>query len=407
MKKLFAISLAAVLGFNLFAAPLNQTDKNWKTMINETVVDKGSNARLKKVIEKLRNGETVYVCGLGGSVTEGAGPADFHDGYIYQFQKLLAEKYAKNADQVVLDGAGLGGTPSPLGLIRYDQDVIADLGGHKPDVLVIEFSVNDWLECSKGRAFEALIRRGLEDNPDCAVIALYATATYANQQDWMIPIASHYSIPQVSIRNAIDKRIESGEVKKDDYFADYAHPKKDGHTFMANCLLNIFEIADKESLAKSEIPAHWKLANPLKKFRTITGTDGRVIVERGSFSEKDNATQNSLKKGKGNFPMNWHHPYGNNGAANEPLKITLKCKAFILVFKENAASPTKPFGNAQVYVDGKLVKTCDPTNKGWNNCNVSMIIDETEVKDHVIEIKMAPGSEKKAFTVVAMGYSAD
>lgn len=392
----------ALVSTCLFAAPLNQSDANWKTMVNDTLIDRGNSVRVKKVIEKLRNGDTVYVAGLGGSVTEGAGPADYHDGYIYQFQKMLAETYAKNPDQVILDNAGLGGTPSPLGLLRYNQDVIQELG-HKPDVLVIEFSVNDWLECSNGRAFEALIRRGLQDNPDCAVIALYATATYANQQDWMIPIASHYSVPQVSIRNAIDKRIESGEVKKDDYFADYAHPKKDGHKFMASCLMNIFALNDKASDAPIEIPATYKLDNPIKTFAVITGTDGRVIVEKGSFNSVDNQTQNSLKRGKANFPMNWHHAFGKN-SGNDPLKITVKCKTFIFVFKENAASPTKPYGKAQVYVDGKLVKTCDPTNKGWNNCNVNMIIDEKESATHTIEVKMAPGDEAKAFTVVGMGY---
>lgn len=37
--------------------------------------------------------------------------------------------------------AGVGGTPSELGMIRFDRDVLRD--GQQPDIVVIEFAVND------------------------------------------------------------------------------------------------------------------------------------------------------------------------------------------------------------------------------------------------------------------------
>lgn len=35
--------------------------------------------------------------------------------------------------------AGVGGTPSELGMIRFDRDVLRD--GQQPDIVVIEFAV--------------------------------------------------------------------------------------------------------------------------------------------------------------------------------------------------------------------------------------------------------------------------
>ena len=39
--------------------------------------------------------------------------------------------------------AGVGGTPSELGMVRYDLDVTKN-GEITPDLVVVEFAVNDW-----------------------------------------------------------------------------------------------------------------------------------------------------------------------------------------------------------------------------------------------------------------------
>jgi GH35 family endo-1,4-beta-xylanase len=42
---------------------------------------------------------------------------------------------------------------------------------------------------------------------------------------------------------------------------------------------------------------------------------------------------------------------------------------------------------------------------GWNNNNVEIVFDESEVSSHKLEIKMAEGSEDKKFTILAIAYS--
>ena len=74
----------------LSAHPFKINDADYQKMVEKTIVSTGNNARMKKVLAKIRAGEKVYVTALGGSVTEGAGPAKFTDGYAYQFFRLLA-----------------------------------------------------------------------------------------------------------------------------------------------------------------------------------------------------------------------------------------------------------------------------------------------------------------------------
>ena len=138
-------------------------DSKYEEIIKKSLVSKGNNYLVKQVLAKMRAGEEVIVSAIGGSVTEGAGPSSYTQGYAYQFKDLFIEKYAANKDNVKFIPAGIGGTPSPMGLVRYQKDVV-EKGGRNPDLLVIEFAVNDWLECSNTRAMEYLVRNALENN---------------------------------------------------------------------------------------------------------------------------------------------------------------------------------------------------------------------------------------------------
>ena len=211
----------------------------WSKKINQLpVVDANGNGRLDAVIQKMENGEAVTIVAIGGSVTEGAGPLDsdgkelWHLGYAYQFSKKLVEKYPKA--KIEFFGAGLSGTSSALGVIRYEKDII-NQRGQTPDIFVIEFSVNDGGECTNTRGFERLIRNVLESNSESAVIPVYAHATYQNTQAEMIPVAEFYNLPQISIRNALEnKEAKVDLAQKGPFFADYVHPTKEGHNFMNN-----------------------------------------------------------------------------------------------------------------------------------------------------------------------------
>ncbi|MCR4631005.1 MAG: SGNH/GDSL hydrolase family protein [Treponema sp.] len=393
-----------ILGLLLGASLMMGANATININVEETLVSTGNNYRLKTALEKIKKGEKVTLAALGGSVTEGAGPEKFTDGYAFQFFRALKTAYAPgNGENVVFDGAGLSGTPSQLGIVRYKQDVVDVLGGN-PDILIIEFAVNDAGDDFSARGFEALVRDALSASPETAVIALYSAATYGNTAAQKKPIANHYQIPQVDILPVVKKGISSGKVKEKDYYTDNVHPTKDGHQFMSDSLMNLLAVVDKAAKdSPCAIPSE-SLKNPsFSGMKMILGDDENVKISAGAFNKKDGASQTLKKTNKGDFPQNWYKSASSKG---ESFKMDITCKNLILTYKVQGSWLSEKFGSADVYVDGKKVGTYDGgAANGWNNCEARLIIDEKSAAKHSVEIKMAPGSESKGFTIVCMGYS--
>lgn len=382
-------------------SPLFNTEKQYQTFLDSSIYSIGNNYRIKQQIKKLRNGERVSVVCIGGSVTEGGGPEKFTDGYAYVFNDMLKKEFCpENNANVIFDNAGLSGTPSSLGLIRYEQDVIKVIGDD-PDILVIEFSVNDSGECTSGRAFESLIRNALSAKSDCAVIALYADAkTYENTQPAMIPIASYYNIPQLSIQDA------NGKCKMDEelFFTDYAHPTVEGHKAMAEALINLFKLDEAAPCdIPQQIPESYFCSNPLSDFSMISKSSSEVTIDCGSFVSKDTDTQ-TLKKTEGPvFDTNYYRP---SCGGRDPFVLTVKCRILLFTYKLQGSWLPEKFGKAQVFIDGKLAETYDGGKEGgWCNCITTLLIDEKEAKEHTVKIEMAPGDEDKGFTIMHFAYS--
>lgn len=435
MKKVVEFLLLGVL-FSLMSCGIKEektalgcTEEQYQINVENSLYSLGNNYRTKKVLEKLTNGETVYVAAIGGSVTEGAGPRDSKGnelwklGYAFKFRDMLKEKYPEAT--ILFDGAGLSGTPSALGVMRYEKDVLqtrglspfdpqaddrglSPLSQLTPDILIIEFSVNDNEECTQTRGFERIIRWAQEANPNALVIALYAHATYQNSQASMIPVADFYKIPQVSIRNALENKNCGVDLKQEGaFFSDYVHPTEAGHIFMAECLMNVLTVTENAEIDEEyPIPSEFKNQNPFKDFHAVypNTEDSNITLTSGSFSQKDANTQ-GIKKGGTEFPENWNH---TADSGNESWKVELNCKTFIMAYKHQSSmlAKTIPFGSAEVYVDGKLTATYQGDSpNGWNDCVTVKVLDESQAADHVIEIKMAKESENKGFTILCFGYS--
>lgn len=408
MKKIILGITALFLCASLFANPFKISDTNYKDMMDKSLTSLGNNYRIKKVIEKLRNGEEVYVAALGGSVTEGKGPATFRDGYAYQFNKKMCDAFAVNRQKVYFTNAGLCGTPSPLGLIRYQQDVINQVK-HIPDLLLIEFAVNDIEEPTKQRAFEALIHDALAANEETAIIVVYSAALYPKTQKVMMPIAEYYGVQQVSPSDAYELGISKGLFKADEYFVDVVHPKVTGHEIMADCVANLMKEIDKCPLDnKIDIPAKPLKGPDFFGFTRITEGNSDITLREGGFNQVDPNTQTLLKNGKASFPKNWYH---TSKSGTESFIVELNCKNFLLTYKEQGSWLSEKFGKVEIYVDGKKFADKGATlfdggkPNGWNNCVTLLLVDKPDASNHRIEVRMAKGSEKKGFTIVCMGYS--
>ena len=393
--------------------PVDFESEGYNKMIVRSLLNRGNNRRLKKAIEKAEKGEDVTIAFIGGSITQGAGAKPINTNcYAYQAYLRFKEMFGRNGgDNIHYIKAGVGGTPSQLGVIRYERDILRD-GKVKPDIVVVEFAVNDAGDETKGVCYESLVLKILSAENKPAVILLFSVFENDwNLQDRLAPVGEHYNLPMVSIKDAVVgqfylTREEGNIISKRQFFYDIYHPTNDGHRVMADCLAYLFAETKKAPVDEEDIIIDKEplIGNYFKDIRLLdrkTNTHVAVIDE-GGFTETDRDLQmvemDLDSHGTAQFPYNWMH---TPSSGNESFKMTIRSKGLMLVFKDSGSSE---FGRAEVYVDGEHVLTADPHIVNWTHCNPVILYQEEEAREHTIEIKMAPGDEDKCFTILGFGY---
>ena len=385
----------------------------YQQMIKNSLIQSGNMHRLGKAIARAKNGEDITVAYIGGSITQGAGATPINtECYAYKsfcrFADLTGAK-----ENVHYVKAGVGGTPSELGMIRFDRDVRH--GEKDPDVVVVEFAVNDEGDETKGDCYESLVRKLLKLDSKPAVILLFSVfADDYNLQDRLMPVGYQYDLPMISLKNAVTPQFYDKEnriISKNQYFYDIYHPSNLGHTIMADCIANLFrevEKADFESVADNteellkKAPA---IGNTFDDVKLLDKKDtyDKAVINCGGFTETDDVLQSvemnlDLDFTK-QFPYNWMYD-GTKGCRGS-FEMTITCKSLVLVFKDSGETDA---AKAEVYVDGNWVRTADPYVNGWLHCNPLVIIKGSESKEHTVRIQVSEGDEEKKCTILGFGY---
>ena len=374
----------------------------YREMIARSFLSAGNNQRIKNFLRRLRAGEEVTVAFLGGSITQGAGAVPLQENcYARLTWQGLTERYG---DSIRYIKAGLGGTPSETGLVRYDRDITRD-GQVTPDLVVVEFAVNDSGDETEGVFYESLVRKILNAPNHPAVILLFAV--FAN--DWnlkrrLAPIGYRYQLPMVDVLEAVSPQFESKDrvITKRQYFYDVYHPSNLGHRIMADCLLYLVDRLDRqqpEAEQEDFVPPYYGRDNENLQLADRKDSLPQCRFTPGSFTETDRDLQavplDFDSRNTPMFPYNW-----KKGAGNEPFVAEITCRKLVLEFKD---SGDPAFGKALVTIDGEKSRVLDPLEAGWTHCHTALLFNRQETAPHRIEITMAPGEEDKNFTILGFG----
>lgn len=368
--------------------PTENTEVTWMdAMIERAMIAKGNNYRLKTVLDKIRRGEKVTVGFIGGSITEGymAGTAD---NYVKLVTQHLDTQYGGGKGNVTYVNAGLSGTPSMLGLIRSEDDLLYA----QPDLIFIEFAVNDAMSTTDRYAYESLVRKCLQQENSPAVILLYSvTENGYTCQDEMNLTAFYYGLPAISVKNAIMPEIESGNMAWIDWSGDDVHPHVQGHQLYAKFITTLIDTLDQEEAdAPVEVPERCRVG---KDWSSMALLDGESLnpTALGGFAASSAAHSH------------FQRAYSYRGGDNSGLTFTVTGTALFLVFK---ASTSATFGTAEVLVDGEVVMHLDAcAPDAWNDPVTRLIYAEKETATHEITVRMQPGDEEKFFDLLAVGVS--
>lgn len=387
--------------------PVQFDTPEYKNMISNSLVSTGNNYRLKKVIERAKAGDEVTIAYIGGSITQGAGAKPINtECYAYRsydaFCKLFSPCNGKNVHYVK---AGVGGTSSELGLVRYDRDVRQD-GKITPDLVIVEYAVNDEGDETKGVCFESLVNKILEADNQPAVLLMFSVfMDDSNLQERLQPIGERYQLPMVSVKDAVVPQFkDSNIITKRQYFYDIYHPTNLGHRIMADCIQYLYETVNQEETAANDMSLD---VEPVygTRFKDIVRFDRRdakayAKITTCGFDKTDTEIQwverNMDLELSPVFEDNWK----NEGTKDAMFELEIQCKKLLVVMKDSGDSS---FGRVDVYVDGEFLKTLDPLVVGWNHSTALIIVDQTETTQHRICFKMHPQDEDKNFTIQGFG----
>lgn len=166
---------------------------------------------LPNFCRKLAEGKKVKIAYLGGSITQ-------QKGWRVLSLDYFREQYpASDAEEIQ---AALGGTGSPLGVCRLQQDVIRK----KPDLLFVEFAVNDgnYRNIDIRRAMEGIVRHTWRELPETDICFIYTiTETgmkamldgkMSRTASVMEDIADHYNIPTIHFGVDVAKLVRDGKL---------------------------------------------------------------------------------------------------------------------------------------------------------------------------------------------------
>lgn len=388
--------------------PVDTESGAYREMIARSFLSGGNNFRVKRVLEKLRAGEDVTVAYLGGSITQGAGAVPIQEMcYARRSFEGLCERYAGGGHTQYIK-AGVGGTPSQLGMLRYDRDITRD-GAVSPDLVVVEFAVNDEGDETRGVCYESLIKKLLDQPQKPAVILLFSVfANDWNLKDRLAPIGYRYQLPMVDVLEAVSPQFalprDGGRVlSKRQYFYDVYHPSNLGHKIMSDCLLYLIDRLDRQQAMPeppAELPPYY--GTEYAGVRLLDGKDGLegARVSPGSFTLRDTDLQSvpldAAPEITPQFPYNWQ-----KGPGSAPFVLDITCRSLHLIFKD---SGDPRFGKARVRVDGVWERVLDPREAGWTHCHATLLFREECSAAHRVEIAMEPEDEGKLFTILGFGY---
>lgn len=325
----------------------------------------GNASRLQSVFAKAARGEHISIVFLGSSITMGYQIEEQH-----QFTTILTQYFRHTFQNDDISGHNLSapGMPSLHGLhLAYTE-----LGQYAPDLILIDYAVNDQKNHMFREAYESLLVKCLSLPTHPAVLSFFVRGekgyTCAPQ---MAAVCEYYGVPYVNIGTWLDEDIRAGIMRWRDYSYDNCHPGPVGHSYIGRCLTRLLQYVSKlPAAAETGLPAKGFYNNELAYLHFI--------------------------------PSSWEHTAGHHP---EPLVINASC---CTVFIGYFVGITEDFGTACLSLNGEPYHFMDSYRvHEWEHPVYEVVSLSKEKKMHHISLDMSPdmqkGENEKRFRLICLG----
>lgn len=351
--------------------------------------------RLKNLMKRATNGESLVIGFLGGSITQGSLSSTPKNCYAYLVYEWWKKSFPNAAFSFV--NGGIGGTTSHYGGARAWKDVLC----YRPDIVTVDFSVNDDANEFFEETYEGTLRRLLAAPSAPAVVVLNNVFydTGKNAQDYHNRIADHYGIPHVSIKDTVYPDVESGKIVRADITPDNLHPNDKGHRLVADEICKLLDSikaeVEEETIAGENIEgkstkteASVLLPAPLTEnayehSRLIQIQDNEAILDGFLVDPIE-------KKGMLDiFKNGWTAAH-----TNDKISFEIECSCLAVQYRKSVHQPVP---KAKAVIDGDeahAVILDGNFTEDWGDClYLEPLLHHAEKKVHRIEITITDAKD--------------
>lgn len=346
--------------------------------------------RLKNLMKRAAKGESLVIGFLGGSITQGSLSSTPKTCYAYLVYEWWKKSFPNAAFSFV--NGGIGGTTSHYGGARAWKDVLC----YRPDIVTVDFSVNDDANEFFEETYEGTLRRLLAAPFAPAVVVLNNVFydTGKNAQDYHNRIADHYGIPHVSIKDTVYPDVESGKIVRADITPDNLHPNDKGHRLVADEICKLLD-SIKEELEKEDTEGKIIETNDLASLPAPLTENAyehsRLIQIQDNEAILDGFLVDPIEK-KGMldiFKNGWTAAH-----TNDKISFEIECSCLAVQYRKSVQQPVP---KAKAVIDGDeahAVILDGNFTEDWGDClYLEPLLHHAEKKVHRIEITVTDAKD--------------
>ncbi|MCM1103678.1 MAG: GDSL-type esterase/lipase family protein [Clostridium sp.] len=348
-------------------------------------------AALAAVMRKAENGEPVTIACIGGSITQGtisngsddrevAGKKCYADLYFSWWEQTFPET------DFTFINAGIGATDSYIGVHRVQKDVL----DFEPDLVLVEFSVNDADSLTFKTTYDNLVRRILlADNHPAAMLLFMGQTNGATAQGSHVLVGFNYKLPMVSYASLIQDMMEQEVYTEKQLSGDEVHPSALGHAITGEILWKYLNAVymQRNELPEPQIFNMDAVTREIYLNASILDSETITPLDFGSFEESSKFQP---------FPNDWTCEGGEGGIVFEASFQRLG-----ILYHRTVDGLS---GQFDVLVDGERVATLNADfTGGWGNCaEAREVFAGDAAETHTVEIRKAADSTGDVFTVLGL-----
>lgn len=323
--------------------------------------------RLENVFARAEGGEDITIGFLGGSITQGSLASRPDTCYASLVYRWWQERFPKGNFSYV--NAGIGGTTSHFGVARADEDLLYA----RPDVVFVEFSVNDDDDAHFMECYEGLIRHILRCDWKPAVVLLH-NRFYSDghsAQGIHDEVGRYYGLPRVCMGDAVLPRIQSGELDREEITPDGLHPNDRGHELLAEIIRSELEKMYRDfrgrncTEEKMPVPVTYNRYENTRRFRN----DNICPVSCSGFTP-DQTPQAVITE---TFRRGWTAEH-----AGDEICFGTDCRCIAVQYRRTVSGPAP---KALAFVDGDMehgVMLDGNFDEDWGDCLELQVLLEAQ-----------------------------